>query len=237
MADQSTAGFLSQWWRLGGILGISAVALILIGIGVAVGGADPELDTPIEEIRTSFADDGTQYLVGDYLIGLGFLFLFLPFVVTLRGLLGLVEGGANIWSWLAFTGGLLMVAIGFAASAAWGALALGAAAHPEVSDSSVRTLMYVDAYGFTMFAQASALLLFPASAVILTSGVLWRWLALLGVAAGILVVIGSAWVIDGDQEGVLGYILFSGILGVALWVLLVSINMILKRELPARGAN
>ena len=200
-------------------------------------GSFPDFDSPIEEIRTYFTDDSTQYLVGDYLIGLGFVLLFLPFVVTLRGLLGLAEGGANIWSWLAFTGGLLMVAIGFAISAAAGALALGAATHPEVSDSSLRTFMYLDAYGFSTFTLSSALLLFPASVVIFTSGVLWRWLALLGVAAGILVVIGAAWVIDGDQEGALGYILLSGVIGLALWVLLVSLNMILKRELPARRAN
>ena len=236
MVLQSTAGFLSQWWRLGGILGIGAVAFIFIGIGVT-GGGSVDFESSIGEIRTYFTDDATQYLVGDYLIGLGFVLLFLPFVVTLRGLLGLVEGGANIWSRLAFTGGLLMVAVGFASSIAWGTLALGAAAHPEVSDSTLRTLMYADAYGFTMLALVSALLLFPASVVILTSRVLWRWLALLGIAAGILVVIGVAWVIDGDQESALGYTLFIGMLGVALWVLLVSINMLLKRELPARGAN
>ena len=128
MADQSTAGFLSQWWRLGGILGIASVALIFIGFGVT--GTDLDFDDPIEEIRTYFTDDSTQYLVGDYLIGLGFVLLLLPFVVILRGLLGLVEGGVNIWSSLAFTGGLLMVAIGFATSFAWGALALGAGVHP-----------------------------------------------------------------------------------------------------------
>ena len=131
MAAQSTSGFLSQWWRLGGILGIGAVALIFLGFGLLW--SVPDLDSPIGEIRTYFTDNSTQYLVGDYLIGLGFVFLFLPFVVILRGLLGLVEGGANICSRLAFTGGLLLVAVGFAISAAPGALALGAAAHPEVS--------------------------------------------------------------------------------------------------------
>ena len=86
---------MSQWWRLGGILGIASVALIFIGFGVT--GTDLDFDDPIEEIRTYFTDDSTQYLVGDYLIGLGFVLLFLPFVVILRGLLGLVEGGVNIW--------------------------------------------------------------------------------------------------------------------------------------------
>ena len=97
--------------------------------------------------------------------------------------------------------------------------------------------MYVDAYGFSMFTLTSALLMFPASVVILTSGVLWRWLAILGIAAGILAIIGAAWVIDGDQEGALGIIGFIGFFGFALWVLLVNINMILKKELPAHGAN
>ena len=130
-----------------------------------------------------------------------------------------------------------MVAIGFATSFAWGALALGAGVHPEVSDSTVRTLMYVDAYGFTTMILASSLLVLPASVVIYTSGVLWRWLAILGVATGVLVVIGAAWVIDGDQEGVLAIIAFIGFLGVPLWVLLVSVSMVMKSELPARGAD
>ena len=130
-----------------------------------------------------------------------------------------------------------MVAIGFATSFAWGALALGAGVHPEVSDSTVRTLMYVDAYGFTTMILASSLLVLPASVVIYTSGVLWRWLSILGVATGVLVVIGAAWVIDGDQEGVLAIIAFIGFLGVPLWVLLVSVSMVMKSELPARGAD
>ena len=99
--------------------------------------------------------------------------------------------------------------------------------------------MYVDAYGFKTMILASSLLVLPASVVIhtSTSGVLWRWLAILGVATGILVVIGAAWVIDGDQEGVLAIIAFIGFLGVPLWVLLVSVSMVMKSELPARGAD
>ena len=141
---------------------LQTLSLLHHFLGLYFTGTDLDFDDPIEEIRTYFTDDSTQYLVGDHLIGLGFVLLFLPFVVILRGLLGLVEGGVNIWSSLAFTGGLLMVAIGFATSFAWGALALGAGVHPEVSDSTVRTLMYVDAYGFTTMILASSLLVLPA---------------------------------------------------------------------------
>jgi len=175
--------------------------------------------------------------VRDYLFALGFVFLFLPFVVTLRGLLGWAEGGDNILARLAFTGGILMVAFTAARGLFCGALALGAAADPEVSDSSVRALMYLDAYASSGFRLTITLILFASSLVIWRTGVLWRWLALLGGAAGILGVIGAAWVLDGDQEGVLGILALISFIGFLLWVLLVSINMILKRELPPRAAS
>ena len=188
----SSGGFWSQWWRLGGILGIAFIVLFIIG-GLVLKFDSPGFDDPIKEARSYFVDDGTKHLVGNYLVGIASVLLFLPFLMTLRSIHGWVEGGPNILSWLAFIGGLSMALLGTATLVSEGALALGAAADAEVADSSVRALMYDHAYRFSGLYLAIALFLFAASAVIFRTGVFWRWLALLGLAAGVLCVIGAAW--------------------------------------------
>ena len=41
--------------------------------------------------------------------------------------------------------------------------------------------------------------------------------------------------IDGDFDGVFSSIGYIGISGFALWILFVSVNMVLMKELPASG--
>ena len=236
MSVQSSGKVWERWWSIGGFLGIGFIVLFVVGAFV-VQTEPPAFDDSMADIREYFGDDDTRYLVGDYLIGLGFVLLFLPFLLTLRGVLGWAEGGANIWSWVAFAGGLATVVIGGAGSAFWGALAFGAINDPEVTDSAVRTLMHASAYAFSMLSLPGALFLFAASAVIFRTSVLWRWLAPLGLAVGVLGVIGAASPIEGDDDGVLAIIGFISLIGFLLWILLASFNMIFKKELPARAAQ
>ena len=229
-------GLMSQWWRLGGVFGIGfavfpAVGLLILQIDAV------NYDNPIREIKEYFVDDGDIYLVGDYLIFIGFVFFFFPFLLSLRALLGRVEGGINLYSWLSFVGGLSLFLMAYVSSIALGALALGAAGDPSVNDSSIQTLVYLDAYGFAGVPLFGALLWFAASVVIYRTGVLWRWLAFLGVAAGVLGVIGAAWPIDGDPDGFLGIVFDISLIGFLVWVLLVSIAMVMKKELPAPAAD
>jgi hypothetical protein len=224
----------SQWWRVGGLLGVAFIILFIVA-GIALQGETPFFDDPINEVRTYFDEDGTRYLVGDYLNGIAFVFLFLPFLIILRGVLSWVEGPPNILSWLAFAGGIATVILGGAAGISWGALAMGAATDPEVDDTSIRTLMYVDAFAFSALSLTLALFVLAASAVIFRTGVLWRGLAALGLLAGVAGIIGGAWPIEGESEGVLEVIGFIGFLGFALWMLLASINMLVMRGLPPRA--
>ena len=236
MASSPSGGFWSQWWRVGGLLGIGFLALNTISAFTLLG-ETPVHDDPISEIRSFFTDDETQFLVGNYLIGIALVFLFFPFLLILRRLLGWVEGGTNLFSWAAFAGGLSFGLMSFVASVSFGALAMGAGGDLSVSDSSVQTLMYVDAYALAVTSYFIALMVFAASVVILRTGVLWRWLAALGAAVGVLGVVGAAWPVQGDTDGVLWIAWIINQLLLLPWILAVSINMVVKKELPDRVAG
>lgn len=82
--------FFDKWWRVGGAAGV--LFLIMFIVGIVLQGEAPQFDEPVDEIRDWFADNGEQYLVGDYMVGLAFVLFFLPFLASLRGLLARVEG-------------------------------------------------------------------------------------------------------------------------------------------------
>lgn len=105
---------MRQWWRLGGAGAILFIILVAVSFGLQIDA--PTYDDPIDDIRAYWVDDGQQYLIGDYLFGIGFAFLFLPFIVSLRALLGRAEGGVNLWSRVAFLGAILVII--------WGATSL-----------------------------------------------------------------------------------------------------------------
>ena len=223
--------FFDKWWRLGGAFGI--LYLVLFIAGISVQGEPPQFDKPVDEIRDWFADNGEQHLAGGYMIGLAFMLFFLPFLASLRGLLAAAEGGAAVWSRVAFAGGLLFLIMGATASVFWGALAFSFGVVEEGDKATIRTLVYLDHVSFSVLALVLAPFLLASSLVILRTGVLWRWLVVPGLLAGVLGIIGGASNLESDPEGLVGGLGFLGILLAALWILLVSINMILKKELPA----
>jgi hypothetical protein len=89
------------WWRLTGALGLAWFVLFVIG-GVILHGQPPAYDEPIQKARQYFHDNAQQYLVGDYIVRLGFVFGFLPFVAGLQSRLGAGEGEPRILSRLIF---------------------------------------------------------------------------------------------------------------------------------------
>ena len=221
-----------QWWRVGGMFGIGFVILFLIG-GVFLTGDTPTRDDSIEDIRKFFADDGQMYLVGDYLAGIAFVFFFLPYLVTLRWVLGSGEGWPPIWSWLTVLGGVSMLVVGGTSSVFFGALAISEGKPEVLDDASVRLLMEMSTYSFAAFGATMGLFVGSASLVVLRTGVLWRWLAGLGLLAAVLEVVGASWPIDGDEEGALAVLGFIGAPLTLLWILLSSIKMVMMKEEPA----
>lgn len=225
----TSQGLFAQWWRIGGALGIGFAILFIIG--AVIQGDTPMRDDSVQEIRAYFQDDGDMYLLGDYLIGMAFVFLFLPYVVILRWVLGSGEGWPPILSWMTVVGGLTTVALGGAGSAALGVLAISAD-NTEIDDSTVRVFMEFNVYASTLFSIGIALFVGSASLAILKAGVLWRWLAVVGLIAAVLLVIGASWTIDGNEEGALAACGFAGAPLTLLFVILTSINMLLMKGEP-----
>jgi len=221
-----------QWWRVGGMFGIGFVILFIIG-PVLLTGDTPTRDDSIEDIRKFYADDGEMYLVGDFIAGIAFTFFFLPYLVTLRWVLGSGEGWPPIWSWLTVLGGLSFLVVGGTSAVFSGALAISEGNPDVIDDGGVRLLMEMGTYAFTGFTLTLGLFVASASLVVLRTGVLWRWLAGLGFLAAVLLVVGSAWPIDGDEEGALAVLGFIGAPLTLLWILISSIGMIMMKEEPA----
>jgi hypothetical protein len=219
------------------VAGIVFVVLFIIGPFI-IQGETPSRTDSIEEVRKYFDEDGQMYLIGDYIAAIAFIFFFLPFAVTLRWVIGSAEGWPPIFSWLTVVGAVTATVMGGIGGTFWGALAIGAATNPEVDDSSIRTLMELDAYAFTILSFAAALFLGSASIVIVRTGVLWRWLGGIGLLGALAMIIGAAWPIDGDEEGAIAIFGFVGFLVMVIWILIASIALIMRKDAPMmeRGA-
>jgi len=160
---------------------------------------------------------------------LAFLLLFLPFVVGLRSLLGAAEGGPQIASRLMLVGGLATVLIGDTATVFQDPLALGAA-NPELQDTTLRAFLYANAAAIAAIGLPAAVFTFAASVVIWTTAVLWRWLAVLGVLAGVLLAVGAAFPLAGDPTGPLWTIRFISFIALGVFVVSAAIGMLRRAE-------
>jgi hypothetical protein len=226
-------GFLQQWWRVGGALGAGWVVLFVVS--VILQGEPPTYADPIEDIRAHWSDNGQTYLVGDYVVGLGFAFMLLPFLVALRSLLGLAEGSVQMASRTAFAAGVIAIVFGAASAIFWGAIALGI---DNLSDEALLAFMYASAYGSSGWSLALAVLVLSGSLVIFRTAVLWPWLAYLGAVTGVLAVLGPLGVLNHNPEDVFDVLGSISYVGGALWILLTGIAMFMKKEEPvARAAR
>jgi hypothetical protein len=220
-----TEGVGLRWWRLAGLFGLGWFLLFAVG-AVVLQGEPPASNASLAEVRQFFTDHRTRFLVGDYLADLAFLLLFLPFVVGLRSLLGTAEGSPQIASRLVLVGGLATVLVGGTATVFQDALALGAG-NPELQDTTVRAFLYANAAAIAAIGPPAALFTLAASVVIWTTAVLWRWLAGVGVLAGVLLATGAAFPLAEDPSGPLWTIRFLSFIALAVFVVSASIGMLL----------
>jgi hypothetical protein len=227
--DPTTGANTTIWWRLGGVLGLIWVVLFIIG-GVILHGTPLPYDDPIQQARQYFQNtDGQAYLIGDYLVRLGFVFGFLPFAATLQSRLGANEREPRILSRLLFGAALATFAVGDASKFFLGAVAL-AGGSPEISDAALRTLLYLDAISIATIGAPAALMVFAASWLIWKHRTLWRWIALLGAGAGVLLVLGAAFPLERRSMGILFGVRGVGFLALLLFVVVCSLHLLFSRQ-------
>jgi hypothetical protein len=212
--------------------GLIFVVLFFIG-GPILQGDFPMRGDDAETIRQYWVESGHDYLIGDYIVAIAFVFLFLPYAIGLRWVLGSAEGSPAIWSWMCFSGAILALASGIAASGIAGGLAVGLEDNPDLDDATLVFLTDVGSYANNFFAFGLALFVGSAGFVIVRSGVLWRLLGAVGLIAAVLLVIGNAWALDGDPEGTVGSVGIIGFPLTFLFVIVSSIALLMKSEEPS----
>lgn len=222
-------GMGRQWWRLGGLAAILFVVVFVVG--VALQDAPPLVDDPVDEIREDWVQGGQQYLVAAYVLGLGFVFFYIPFMLVLRSLLGRAEGGIELWARASFVGAFTTLLWGIWSGMFWGALAFGDFA-ATASDQTLRTLSTLDYYAVSGMPFAFAVLIGASSIVIARTGVLWRWLAYLGALEALLSLLAPLAILSAGTDSFFDVVYLIAFIGFALWILLVGLAMVSKRDEP-----
>jgi hypothetical protein len=222
-------GLARQWWRLGGIAAILFVVVFVVG--VALQDAPPLADDPVDEIRRDWVEGGQQYLVAGYVLGLAYVFFYVPFMLVLRALLGRAEGGIELWSRASLVGAFTILLWGIWSGMFWGALAFGDFA-ATASDETLRTLSVLDYYAVSGTPLAFAVFVGATSIVIARTRVLWRWLAYVGAVEVLLSLLAPLSILSVETDSFFDVVFLISFLGFVLWILLLGIAMVARRDEP-----
>ena len=217
-----------QWWKAGGFSGIVFVVMFIIGIVLQFD--MPKADAPGAEIKQYFVDDGTKYMIADFIVGLGFVFFFLPFLWALSAYLGSGEPVGQTWSRLILVYGSILTAVGATITAFGGALAYQTA---EFADDNLLRA-FVQAYYYTNTFVTTLLLAglaFSVGMLIMRHGSMPKWVGWLSMVLTVIAVISAFAVFGDDPEGPLGALNVLALLLWFVWTLAISYTM-LKAEAP-----
>ena len=225
-------GFLDQYWRVGGACGILFIVMFVIG-AILQGGEPAAYDDPIEEIRAFWVDDGDSYLLGDYVIGLGFIIFFVPFLSAVRSVLGAAEGESQMFSRSFFAGAILFIALAAAAGSFWTTLAWGNVAE-NASDETIQTLMWLDLAANHFVPAGIAIMLLPAAFVLLRTRVLPLWLGVVTLLIGVVAVLSMLSIFGDSSDDDYGWV---GFPLTGIWVLATSIVLILRKDAPGTASS
>lgn len=210
----------SRWGALSGI----AFAVLYVVIFFSPLQDLPEGAYSDQRVVDLYADAGwrTGIIAGSYLTAVAGLCL-LRFLVDVHGVLRRAEGERGSLATLALAGGLVYVAMLFAAGAAFGVLALGAIGEaPQPVDPALAKLLVQ--LGFSLLLVyglfAAIALVLASSVVALRTAALPRWLAMSGFVVAPLLALGTAYMPQ---------------LLVPLWVLGVSVTLLRGSALAVEG--
>lgn len=222
------SGILKNPWKLGGIAGLVFFVLFVVG-GLVLQGDTPMYGDSVKEIRDYFGngDDSNRFLIGDWLTAIGFVLFFLPFMSALRQVLAPADPSDGVLARLIVPGGVLFLVLGAVGSMSWAALALGDT--KDLDDSSVRLAMDLNTYMSAVIVFGVAAFLVPASLIIISSRVLWRWLGWFGLVVALVAIVSDLWLVQGDDESFLGFLGFIAFIGLGIWILATSIGMLVKK--------
>jgi hypothetical protein len=222
---------MDKWWQIAGIAGILFVISFIVG--AAVSGEAPMHGDDAETITEWFADNGEQYLIGDFINGLGFILFYFPFLVGLYARLRAAEAEPAMFSRVALIGGIILPLAGLTGGVFLASLALLEGA---VSDEVAVMAVAASFHAFSAVSAISAIIMGAAAIVIVRTGVFWAWLGWLGAALAIAAIIGSYTVVDGDPEGVFGVISIIAFIGFGVWILAASAALLMQGRGAAMGA-
>jgi hypothetical protein len=206
---------------------VAFVALILVGNSLTEAGA-PTARTPEAALAYLRAQDDTGSRLGIGLELLGFALLAF-FIARLYAALREAEGPGGWLARVALVGGVVTLAVKLGSAAPY---LVGHATVETLSGEQARVLLDLGDAAFLVSAMTSGILVLGAALSALQSGLLPRWLAWVGVAAGALAVLGSLqpFSLDGGP-GVLGWLL--GL----LWLAAVSVTLTARPEPVGRAAG
>jgi hypothetical protein len=212
--EELMVGRIERWAPIGGI-----VFVVLMVGGTFFIGDVPTADAPEQEITDYLADSDNHIrnIVGAYLWAVGAL-TFLWFLTRLRSDLRRAEGGTGAVANLAFGAGVVFAAVWMVSAAVFASVAHAVELRdaPVTDPDLVRVLLPMGLLLLLLGAGfAGVLLLLAASAVILRTAVLPRWLAWLGIVAAI---------------ALLFDLVYLNILPFWVWVFVASIVMLMQRE-------
>jgi hypothetical protein len=191
-----------------------AAFVVLTIVSFIVAGEPKHADDPVNEIVDFYLDNKDSIIAGQLIGAIGALLL-LFFAAHLRRVLE--DAGAG-WLGILPLVGLVIMTIGFAID---GTIMIAAAeAADDIEPSSVQTLQALWDNDFLPIALGVLVFLFSVGIAVVKTAALPKWLGWVAIALGIVVLIPP-----------IGFVAF---LGLALWLLIVSIMLSVRaRSAPA----
>jgi Domain of unknown function (DUF4386) len=219
---RSAEALPSSWQRLLALSGIAFAVLFLAGF--LISGSDaPDYAATDQQWSSWAADSELRSRIGALLTLLA-AFVFLPFAGTVRNVLGSREAavpGSVQLARVVFAGGLIGVTgITMAVIIIAGATAEGANANPLVSKAVASTTVGP----FLVGAMGLAASLTAAGVLILRSGLVPRWIAIVALIGGLAFFVTFFTLIAGPgADSIFGYGFFPGFLALTIWSTATSI--------------
>jgi hypothetical protein len=219
-----------RWQR---ITGLAALAMVLLMIATLATWGNPQLTDPIGNITGYYVKLQGQALLSAFLSVLGGVVV-LVFATGIRSVLYEAEGEPHTLSTVTFG----TAVIGLIWSMVWastnGGLAMIAG---RASEGEIRLLLSLEYYVDYMNFLSVGIFMGAVSLALLRTRILARWLAWLGLASAVLLLVGVVGLLDPiGSIGAAGDIGMGGLLLYLIWSLAIGIRLLL-RPVSVRNAR